>query len=101
MTETELTGEGQNKMDVEKVKVGIIGAGMISGTYLDNLCRRFEITEVVGIRESCSDRKSQFRDRARDLAFELHLRCVDFLRLLQVLCIKTGSHGVFLKFRIA
>ena len=34
-----------------KVKVGIIGCGNISGIYLENLTKNFEITEV----SACAD----------------------------------------------
>ena len=38
-------------MKVKPIKVGLIGSGAISGTYLNNMINRFEILEVVG----CSD----------------------------------------------
>ena len=38
-------------MAVNPVKVGLIGSGAISGTYLNNMTKRFKILEVVG----CSD----------------------------------------------
>jgi len=38
-------------MAIKPVKVGLIGSGAISGTYLRNMTARFEILEVVG----CSD----------------------------------------------
>ena len=38
-------------MDIKPIKVGLIGAGAISGTYLNNMINRFKILEVVG----CSD----------------------------------------------
>ncbi|MCL2099547.1 MAG: Gfo/Idh/MocA family oxidoreductase [Oscillospiraceae bacterium] len=38
-------------MSVKPVKVGLIGSGAISGTYLNNMINRFKILEVVG----CSD----------------------------------------------
>ncbi len=34
---------------VDRVKVGVIGAGGISYTYLKNMTETFHITEVVGI----------------------------------------------------
>ena len=38
-------------MKVKPIKVGLIGSGAISGTYLNNMINKFEILEVVG----CSD----------------------------------------------
>ena len=38
-------------MSIKPVKVGLIGSGSISGTYLNNMTKRFKILEVVG----CSD----------------------------------------------
>ena len=38
-------------MKKQPIKVGLIGSGAISGTYLNNMINRFEILEVVG----CSD----------------------------------------------
>ena len=38
-------------MTVKKVKVGVVGSGNISWTYLNDLTRRFDIIDVVG----CSD----------------------------------------------
>ena len=38
-------------MEIKKVKVAVIGCGMISDTYLDNLKNTFHITELVG----CAD----------------------------------------------
>jgi len=38
-------------MKPKPIKVGLIGAGAISGTYLNNMVNRFEILDVVG----CSD----------------------------------------------
>jgi len=38
-------------MKPKPIKVGLIGAGQISGTYLNNMINRFQILEVVG----CSD----------------------------------------------
>ena len=40
-----------NKMTIKTVKVGLIGSGQISRTYLNNMVNRFQILEVVG----CSD----------------------------------------------
>ncbi|MDR1863367.1 MAG: Gfo/Idh/MocA family oxidoreductase [Treponema sp.] len=39
-------------MPIKPVKVGIIGAGMISYTYLENLINTFGITEVAGIADA-------------------------------------------------
>ncbi len=36
-------------MEFKKVKAAIIGAGMISGHYLNNIKNRFSIIELVGI----------------------------------------------------
>lgn len=41
----------ETDMPVKRVKVGLIGSGAISWTYLDNMCKRFDILDVVG----CSD----------------------------------------------
>ena len=48
-------------MAIKPVKVGVIGAGVISYTYLYNLIHTFSITEVVGIssfHEASSERKA-------------------------------------------
>ena len=39
-----------------RVKVGIVGAGGISYTYLKNLTETFHITEVVGIADIIEER---------------------------------------------
>ena len=41
-------GKGEK---MKPVKAGLIGSGIISWTYLDNMVNRFESVEVVG----CSD----------------------------------------------
>lgn len=38
-------------MSSTPIKVGLIGSGLISATYLDNMTKRFDILDVVG----CSD----------------------------------------------
>jgi predicted dehydrogenase len=38
-------------MKIKPLKVGLIGSGQISGTYLNNMINRFKILEVIG----CSD----------------------------------------------
>ncbi|MCL2097042.1 MAG: Gfo/Idh/MocA family oxidoreductase [Oscillospiraceae bacterium] len=42
-------------MKIPSLKVGLIGSGAISGTYLNNMINRFEILEVAG----CSDIKPE------------------------------------------
>lgn len=55
---------------MEKIKVGIIGCGHISGIYLKNLSRTFEITEVV----ACAD-VIQERGRAKAEEFNIPKAC--------------------------
>ena len=43
--------KGEKQMAPKTVKVGLIGSGAISYTYLDNMTKRFDILDVVG----CSD----------------------------------------------
>ena len=43
-------------MPIKPVKVGIIGAGQISYTYLENLIHTFGITEVAGISDMVEER---------------------------------------------
>jgi predicted dehydrogenase len=51
-------------MVIKPVKVGIIGAGVISYTYLENLINTFSITQVAGIsdqiEEKAAERAKQF-----------------------------------------
>ncbi len=54
-------------MAIKKVKVALIGSGMISWTYLNNMIRNFEILEVVG----CSD---LIEERSRQRAEEFGIR---------------------------
>lgn len=56
----------------DKVKVGIIGCGNISGVYFENLCNYFEITELV----ACADldmtrarEKAEKRDDSDELKY--------------------------------
>ncbi len=46
---------------MKPVKAGLIGSGIISWTYLDNMVNRFESVEVVG----CSDLIPERRPPAR------------------------------------
>lgn len=61
---------------MKPVKVGLIGSGIISYTYLDNLVRRFDSVEVVGcsdlIDERSAGRASEFgiRKMTNDEIFE-------------------------------
>ena len=50
-----------------RVKVGIVGAGGISYTYLKNLTETFHITEVVGIADI-------IEERSRRRAEQFHIR---------------------------
>ncbi|MCL2814075.1 MAG: Gfo/Idh/MocA family oxidoreductase [Oscillospiraceae bacterium] len=53
-------------MEIKPVKVGLIGSGQISGTYLNNMINRFKILEVVG----CSDIIPE-RSKARAAEFNI------------------------------
>ena len=54
-------------MKVKPVKVGLIGSGQISGTYLNNMINHFEILEVIGcsdiIAERSAGRSAEFNIR--------------------------------------
>ena len=39
---------------MKRTGIGILGAGAISGIYLENLCRLFTETEVVGVYDPVS-----------------------------------------------
>ena len=53
-------------MNIKPIKVGLIGSGQISGTYLNNMINRFKILEVVG----CSDIIPE-RSKARAAEFNI------------------------------
>jgi predicted dehydrogenase len=53
-------------MKIKPLKVGLIGSGQISGTYLNNMINRFKILEVVG----CSDIIPE-RSKARAEEFKI------------------------------
>ena len=46
-------------MVVKKVKTAVIGAGMISDIYLENLKKRFSIIELVGISDMVSEKSKK------------------------------------------
>lgn len=52
---------------IKPIGVGLIGSGMISQTYLDNMCGRFDILRVVGcsdlIPERSANRAEQYKIR--------------------------------------
>ena len=52
-----------------RVKVGIVGAGGISYTYLKNLTETFHITEVVGIADI-------IEERSKRRAEQFHKMCI-------------------------
>ena len=57
---------------VERVKVGVIGAGGISYTYLKNMTQTFHITEVVGIADIVEE-----KSRRRAEQFQVRQMTVD------------------------
>ena len=74
--------------EIKKVKTAVVGCGMISETYLNNMTKAFEILEVVGccdiIRERMEKKASQFNIRQmlieeilEDKSIELVLNITD------------------------
>ena len=83
----------KNQNQVKPVPIGIIGAGMISRTYLDSLIAKFDITKV----EAIADRSGE---RAGELAKEYGIRAVTVDQILEDETIEIivnltppGAHG--------
>ena len=83
----------KNQNQVKPVPIGIIGAGMISRTYLDSLIAKFDIIKV----EAIADRSGE---RAGELAKEYGIRAVTVDQILEDETIKIivnltppGAHG--------
>ncbi len=66
----------KNQNQVKPVPIGIIGAGMISRTYLDSLIAKFDIIKV----EAIADRSGE---RAGELAKEYGIRAVTVDQILE------------------
>ena len=83
----------KNQNQVKPVPIGIIGAGMISRTYLDSLIANFDIIKV----EAIADRSGE---RAGELAKEYGIRAVTVDQILEDETIEIivnltppGAHG--------
>ena len=83
----------KNQNQVKPVPIGIIGAGMISRTYLDSLIAKFDIIKV----EAIADRSGE---RAGELAKEYGIRAVTVDQILEDETIEIivnltppGAHG--------
>ena len=83
----------KNQNQVKPVPIGIIGAGMISRTYLDSLIAKFDIIKV----EAIADRSGE---RAGELAKEYGIRAVTVDQILEDETIEiivnltpSGAHG--------
>ncbi len=83
----------KNQNQVKPVPIGIIGAGMISRTYLDSLIAKFDIIKV----EAIADRSGE---RAEELAKEYGIRAVTVDQILEDETIEIivnltppGAHG--------
>ena len=83
----------KNQNHVKPVPIGIIGAGMISRTYLDSLIAKFDIIKV----EAIADRSGE---RAGELAKEYGIRAVTVDQILEDETIEIivnltppGAHG--------
>ena len=46
---------------MEKVRIGVVGVGAISGIYLENITARFRELEIVGVCDLIDERRSEER----------------------------------------
>ena len=48
---------------MKRTGIGILGAGAISGIYLENLCRLFTETEVVGVYDLVEEKVKEAQEK--------------------------------------